>query len=335
MLELGQSFQCEPEEAGTRLDAFLAARLEGVSRNRIQQWIEAGHFNLQGKTPKKNALLEAGHSIEVIKLPEAEVSHLIPEDISLSIVHEDDDIVVVDKPRGMVTHPGHGVPSGTLANALAFRYQNLPTTNGALRAGLVHRLDRDTTGLLVVARNEAAQLSLSRQLQDRSLGRTYRAIVFRCMSQSEGSYQWPLGRHVRDPLRRSVRDDGKPSETHFRVRQRFAFASELELNLMTGRTHQIRVHLSHAGFPVMGDALYGGTKASLDKIEPLYRGPAAAALKLLPGQALHAWNLRLIHPSSGESMVFESPLPADFAAALNSLTPFRLETDEIDDGEKA
>lgn len=328
MLELGQAFYCEPEEAGTRLDAFLAARLEGVSRNRIQQWIEAGHFSLQGKAPKKNALLEAGHRIEVLGLPEAGISHLIPEDLALSIVYEDQDIVVVDKPRGLVTHPGHGVPTGTLANALAFRYQNLPTTNGALRAGLVHRLDRDTTGLLVVARNEAAQLGLSRQLQDRSLGRTYRSLIFRCMLPQEGSYQWPLGRHVRDPLRRSVRDDGKPSETRFRVRERFAFASELELNLMTGRTHQIRVHLSHAGYPVMGDALYGGTKASLDKIEPLYRGPAAAALKLLPGQALHAWKLHLIHPRSGETMAFESSLPADYAAALGALMPFRLEIDE-------
>jgi 23S rRNA pseudouridine1911/1915/1917 synthase len=328
MLELGQVFITDSEEAGTRLDVFLAKRLECVSRSRIHTWLEKGCFSHQGHAARKNELLLAGDSLEVIQIPEPVISHLIPEDIALKVIYEDEDIVVIDKPRGLVTHPGHGVPTGTLANALAYRYRDLPTVGGALRAGLVHRLDKDTTGLLVVARNEASHMSLSHQLQDRSLGRTYRALVFRCLNQDIGAYTWPLGRHARDPLRKAVREDGKPSETRFQVRTRFHFATELELNLLTGRTHQIRVHLSHAGYPVMGDVLYGGTKAALERVEPLYRGPAAAVLKLLPGQALHAWHLRLTHPRSGETMRFESELPADYSAALQALMPFQLESQE-------
>jgi 23S rRNA pseudouridine1911/1915/1917 synthase len=322
MLEVGQVFECEEESAGQRLDIFLANRLEGVSRNRIQQWLESGCLLLGEKPAKKNAVLETGDTIRVVKAPETAIQHLVAENLPLEIVYEDDDVVVVNKARGMVTHPGHGVPTGTLANALAYRYRDLPTTGGALRAGLVHRLDKDTTGLLVVARNEAAQLDLSMQLQDRSLGRTYRALVFRCMSASAGNYTWPLGRHERDPLRRSVRPDGKAAETRFQVRQRFAFATELELSLQTGRTHQIRVHLSHAGYPVWGDTLYGGGKPAIERVEPLYRGPAAAVLKCLPGQALHAWKIRFVHPKTLETLTFEAAPPADYLAALQTLQPF-------------
>lgn len=322
MLEVDQVFVCDPEEAGTRLDVFLANRLEGVSRSRIQSWLEAGCLLLEDKHARKNAVLREGDRITVAKVPEPLISHLIPEDLPLAIVYEDEDVVVINKPRGMVTHPGHGVPTGTLANALAYRYRDLPSAQGVLRPGLVHRLDKDTTGLLIVARNEAAQLQLSRQLQDRTLGRTYRALIFRCMREESGSYEWPLGRHVRDPLKRAVREDGKAAETRFRVLQRFAFASELELKLTTGRTHQIRVHLSHAGYPVMGDFLYGGSRVALDRVEPIYRAAATTALKMLPGQALHAWQIRFQHPRTGETLQFMVEPPADYAAALAALMPY-------------
>jgi len=322
MLEAGAVFLCDGESAGSRLDVFLGHRLEGVSRSRIHAWLEGGCFSLNGLAAKKNAVLKTGDAVSVSRVPEPVVQHLVPEDLPLEVIYEDEDVAVINKARGMVTHPGHGVPTGTLANALAYRYRDLPVSGGPLRAGLVHRLDRDTTGLLVIARNEASQFGLSSQLQDRSLGRNYRALVFRCVREPEGRYSWPLGRHARDPLRRSVRDDGKPAETLFKVRQRFPFASELELKLMTGRTHQIRVHLSHAGYPVMGDALYGGTKAGLEKVEPLYRAQAAAVLKRLPGQALHAWRLHFIHPRTKRDMTFEADPPADFMAALDALRPY-------------
>ena len=320
----GTSWNCGPEESGARLDAFIAARAAGVSRSRVQRWIGQDCFLRNGKAARKSETLAEGDVITVAAVPEEELSStLVPEDIPVPIVYEDADLLVVDKPKGMVTHPGNGIHSGTLANALAYRYANLSDVNGPLRPGILHRLDKDTSGLLVAAKHNAAHLELARQLEARTIKRVYHAVVWREMADPEGFVDQPIARNPRDPLKMGVHPGGKRAVTRWRALGYFQFASHLELELETGRTHQIRVHLAHIQHPVAGDPLYGGRTAFLDRVQPIHHPYAAKLLAYFPSQALHAHRLSFIHPSTGAAMEFSSPLPRGMTDALAFLERFR------------
>ncbi len=319
------------KDAGARLDRFLDACMDDASRTRVQKWIADGCVFVNRKPARKSLSLEAGDTV-TLALPErsqgaSSASGVEPEEIALDVVYEDSHLAVINKPKGLVTHPGHGEPSGTLANALAFRFRKLSDLGGGDRPGIVHRLDRDTSGLLVVARTNAAHAELARQLAARDIHRTYRALIWREPSEVSGTFTSHLGRHAKDPVRRSVvspeKLGAKLAITHWRVLDWFQFAAQVEVVLDTGRTHQIRVHFSHAGHPVAGDTLYGGGQPMLGRVPPLFQGAAAGMLKRLTSQALHAARLSFTHPATGKRMEFESPLPGEFRDTLEYLEKYR------------
>ena len=270
------------------------------SRSRLARLIEEGHVRVDGAQAAGRMKLKSGEAVEVELRPREAGSAVRAEAIALAVVHEDDDLLVIDKPAGLVVHPGSGNWAGTMLNALL---HHAPGSAGLPRGGIVHRLDKDTSGLLVVAKNEPAQLALVRQLQARTVKRTYLALA-RGKVAAGGKVDAPVGRHPVHRTRMAVVAGGKPAVTHYRVRERFAAHTLLECELETGRTHQIRVHLASIGHPLEGDPVYAG------------RGP-----RLLPRQALHAWKLAFAHPRDGKVASFESPLPADFRALLESLRP--------------
>ena len=287
-----------PALAGLRLDQALAKLLPEESRTRLARLIDSGHVRVDGATATPRSKVKSGEAVEVRLAPRVEENAFAPERIALEILHEDDDVLVIDKPAGLVVHPGSGNWSGTMLNALL---HHAPQLAGLARAGIVHRLDKDTSGLLVVAKNEPAQASLVRQLQARTVKRTYLAIA-RGKVAGKGTVDAPLGRHPKSRTRMAVVASGKPAVTHYRVKKAFAHHTLLECDLETGRTHQIRVHLASIGHPIEGDPVYAG------------RGKG-----LLPRQALHAWKLAFVHPRSGKAMRFEAKPPADFAALLKKL----------------
>ena len=286
------------ELAGLRLDQALARLLPEESRSRLARLIEEGHVLVDGEKVAAKRKLKSGEAVEVALAPRVEESAYRAEAIALEVLHEDDDVLVLDKPAGLVVHPGSGNWAGTLLNALL---HHAPALEHLARAGIVHRLDKDTSGLLVVARNEPAQLSLVRQLQARTVKRTYLALARGKVARA-GKVDAPIGRHPVHRTRMAVVEGGKPAVTHYRVREAFAAHTLLECDLETGRTHQIRVHLASIGHPLEGDPVYAG------------RGE-----KLLPRQALHAWKLAFLHPGSGKLMQFEAPLPEDFRTLLETL----------------
>ncbi len=279
------------ELAGLRLDQALARLLPEESRTRLARLIAEGHVRVDGDAATPRLKVKSGEAVEVALAARQQDSPFGAEAIALAVVHEDADVLVIDKPAGLVVHPGSGNWSGTLLNALL---HHAPELARLARAGIVHRLDKDTSGLLAVARNEPAQFSLVRQLQERSVKRTYLALV-RGKVGAAGSVNAPIGRHRVHRTRMAVVEGGKPATTHYRVRKPFPAHTLLECDLETGRTHQIRVHLASIGHPVEGDPVYAG------------RGE-----KLLARQALHAWKLAFDHPRGGKRVAFESPLPADF-----------------------
>lgn len=240
-------------------------------------------------------------------------------EVPFEIIHEDEDLAVIDKPAGVVVHPAPGHLRGTLVHGLLARLSNLSGVGGVLRPGLVHRLDKGTSGLLVVAKNDRAHRSLQDQLRARTLARTYRALCWGVPKQNEGEIDAPLARHPNDRKRQTVREGGRPAQTHYRVDAQLRGAALLTLQLRTGRTHQIRVHLLHIGHPVLGDTPYGGGLARLRGTAPEHRVPLRAALAALDRPALHASRLAFQHPSSGEQLQFDSPLPTDFETALRAL----------------
>jgi len=286
------------ELAGLRLDQALARLLPEESRSRLARLIEEGHVLVDGEKVAAKRKLKSGEAVEVALAPRVEESAYRAEAIALQVLHEDDDVLVLDKPAGLVVHPGSGNWAGTLLNALL---HHAPALEHLARAGIVHRLDKDTSGLLVVARNEPAQLSLVRQLQARTVKRTYLALA-RGKVERAGKVDAPIGRHPVHRTRMAVVEGGKPAVTHYRVREAFAAHTLLECDLETGRTHQIRVHLASIGHPLEGDPVYAG------------RGE-----KLLPRQALHAWKLAFMHPGTEKLMQFEAPLPEDFRLLLETL----------------
>jgi 23S rRNA pseudouridine1911/1915/1917 synthase len=295
----------EAQADGMRLDRWLTERIPGLSRTRLQALVEEGRVLVDGTRRKASYRLRAGERV-VVTIPPPPEATLVPEAIRLSIVFEDDHILVVDKPAGMVVHPGAGRSSGTLAHALLAHAPSLAAVGGIGRPGIVHRLDKGTSGLLVVAKSPEAYHSLTRQLSARSVSRRYLALVHGKIRQSEGTIEAAIGRHPRDRVRMAVRPlgPGKAAITHFRVLERFREFTYVEARLETGRTHQIRVHLTTAGHPLVGDETYRR------RATPPFRDPVFSRLVAeLQGPALHAATLGFVHPASGEPLEFNSPLP--------------------------
>lgn len=297
------------EMNGTRLDLVLSAALEDFSRSFIQKMFENGRVFVNGKVCREKKLKATSGMMVSIEIPTPEKLQVEAEDIPLEIVYEDEDVLVVNKPAGMVVHPAPGNYTGTLVNALMHHCgDELSSINGVIRPGIVHRIDKDTSGLLMVAKNDKAHNSLSQQLAQHSITRRYRAIVYSNIKEDEGTVDRPIGRDPKNRLRNAVTDlNSKEAVTHYRVLERFGNFTLIEAQLETGRTHQIRVHMSYLKHPLLGDELYGPVKSK-------------SASKLgAKRQMLHAGVLGFVHPSSGEYMEFESPLPEDFERVLEKL----------------
>ena len=310
----------QEQHSGERIDKFLVGVMDNVSRTDIQKLIAAGEVKVGGVAASKNFRVETGMVVVVEKIPEKEASTLEPENIPLAIVYEDDDIVVLNKPRNLVVHPGNGVQNGTLAAGLLYHFkENLSAVNGPLRPGIVHRLDKDTPGLMVVAKNDAAHRHLAHQLETRTLHRTYNALVWGHVRDLEGTIDAPIGRNPKNRLKMAVVKDGKPSRTHYVAKKFFAFATLLELQLESGRTHQIRVHSRYMGHPVVGDPLYDGRDGCLNRVSPLMKEFAAKVLEIAPAQLLQAVKIELIHPTTGKKMKFKVPLEEPFEQVLKLL----------------
>ena len=284
-----------------RADAALSAALDGLTRSAAQKWLEEGRVTLDGRPLKKNARLQPGDTL-LITPPQPQPIDLVPQDIPLDVAYEDGDVIVVNKPVGIVVHPAPGHPDGTLVNALLYHCGNtLSGINGELRPGIVHRIDRDTSGLIIAAKNDRAHLSLAAQLQDHSLFRLYHAVAVGGFREDSGTVSAPIARHRADRKRMAVVPDGREAVTHWQVVDSQKGLTHLTCRLETGRTHQIRVHLAHLGHPLLGDTVYGGKK------------PVPG----LAGQCLHAAQLTFTHPSTGERLTVEAPLPDWFTAVLN------------------
>lgn len=308
------TFTASAEDAGARLDQFLAARVANASRSRLKQLIEDGEVTVSGRPVKPSHRLRAGEAVELESPAPLNLTDFAPEDIPLDIVYEDDSIVVVNKPAGLVVHPAAGVPSGTLANALAFNFRLLTTRGGAVRPGIVHRLDRDTSGLIVVAKTDDAHESLSDQFRAREVVKYYVALVHGATKDERGRVEEPVGRDPRNRTRMSVVRGGRQALTLWRVRQRFTRFTLLDVEIKTGRTHQIRVHLAWMKHPVVGDEVYGAGRDNT-----IRDARARSAVRSLGRQFLHAERLGLRHPRTGEFLKFRAPLPPELSALLELL----------------
>ncbi|MDF2835556.1 MAG: pseudouridine synthase, RluA family, partial [Paenibacillus sp.] len=290
----------QPGRSGDRIDKFVVDQLEqagagGISRTQVQDWIKEGAVTVNGRIVKANYKTDEA-DVVALAIPEAQAADILPEDIPLDIVYEDSDVIVINKPRGMVVHPAPGHSSGTVVNALMYHCKDLSGINGMLRPGIVHRIDKDTTGLLMAAKNDLAHVSLAEQLKEHSVTRKYIALVHGNLPHDQGTVDAPIGRDAADRKLFTVTDrNSKTAITHFVVLERIGGDySLLELQLETGRTHQIRVHMKYIGYPLAGDPVYGRNKTVA-----------------LDGQALHAAVLGFTHPRTGERLQFEAPLPED------------------------
>ena len=290
------------EEAGQRADSLLARRLERLTRSAAARLLEEGRVTDRGRPVAKNLRVQPGQVLEVT-LPEPEEPEARPQDIPLDVVYEDEDVIVVNKPTGMVVHPAPGHPDGTLVNALLYHCgQSLSGINGQLRPGIVHRIDRDTSGLLIAAKNDAAHLALAEQLQDHSLYREYEAVVVGNLREDSGTVDLPIARHPTDRKKMAVNHlNGRRAVTHWTVLARYPGYTHIQCRLETGRTHQIRVHMAALGHPVLGDPVYGGQRKGFPG---------------LAGQCLHARRLTFRHPRTGEQVTVSCPLPDYFQAVL-------------------
>ena len=298
------SLTAASEDRGVRLDSFLAGRVPELTRSAAARLIETGRVTVAGRTAAKSCRLEGGELVEA-ELPDPEPTQALPQDIPLDVVYEDEDVIVVNKPAGLVVHPAPGHPDGTLVNALLHHCgSSLSGIGGELRPGIVHRIDRDTSGLIIAAKNDAAHQALSAQLQDHTLARTYEAVVVGNLREDRGTVDAPIGRHHTDRKKMAVTDrGGRSAVTHWEVLERFPGLTHVRCRLETGRTHQIRVHMAHLGHPICGDTVYGARK------------PVPG----LTGQCLHAVGLRFIHPRTGEAVELSCPLSDAFTALLEKL----------------
>ncbi len=296
------------EDAGTRADVFVALYF-GVTRTAAARLLAEGAVTVGGRPAAKNTRIAAGDAVGVT-LPPVRETETLPEDIPIEIVYEDDDLAVINKPKGMVVHPAAGNESGTLVNALLYRMgDRLSGIGGERRPGIVHRIDKDTSGLLVVAKNDFAHTVLSDSLKEHGIDREYKAVACGNFRDAHGTVDRPIGRNPRDRKKMAIVPDGRPAVTHYTVAERFDGFALLDVRLETGRTHQIRVHMASIGHPLLGDTLYGGGHTKFERQNA----------DLLTGQTLHAYRLTFRHPRSGETLHFEAPLPPYFEAVLEKL----------------
>lgn len=290
------------QEKNERIDKVITSFNEDWSRSQVQQWVKNGHLTVNGVQVKSNYKMQL-HDQIVLTIPDPEVLEVVPEKMDLDIVYEDEDVVVVNKPRGMVVHPAPGHYSGTLVNGLMYHCKDLSGINGVIRPGIVHRIDKDTSGLLMVAKNDRAHESLVEQLKAKTTKRIYKAIVHGVIAHDNGTIDAPIGRDKQDRQSMTVTDEnGRDAVTHFNVLERFTNFTFVQCQLETGRTHQIRVHLKYIGYPLAGDPKYG-PKKTLD----------------IEGQALHAEVLGFTHPRTGEQLEFQAPIPDDMEQVLKQI----------------
>lgn len=299
-----QRLTVSPEDAGVRIDKYLAEQLPDITRSYLQKLLKDGSVQMNGKPVKASTKTAVG-AVIALTIPEPEEPEILPENIPLDILYEDSDVILINKPKNMVVHPAAGHYTGTLVNALMYHCRgDLSGINGVLRPGIVHRIDKDTTGVLIVCKNDRAHNALAEQLKEHSITRKYRAIVCGNLKEDEGTVDAPLGRHPQDRKKMAiVRSGGKRAVTHYRVLERFGNDTYIECQLETGRTHQIRVHMASLGHPLLGDEIYGRAKSPFK----------------LEGQTLHAMVLGFVHPTTGEYMEFEAPLPEYFEKLLEKL----------------
>lgn len=302
--------QLDKTAIGMRIDQVVALYWSNFSREKLKQWLKDGKILVNGQQVKPKYLCQGDEYIQLNVILTTQQQHQA-ENISLNVIYEDDDILIINKPVGLVVHPGAGNPTGTLLNALLYHH---PKASELDRAGIVHRIDKDTSGLLVVAKTLEAQYALSKQLADKTVYRLYDLVVYGEMI-SGGTIDKPIKRHPIDRIKMAVHADGKPAITHYRVKERFAQFTRLHAQLETGRTHQIRVHFSHLGYPLVGDPMYVQRKRLPIRISERLKN----ILTHFQHQALHAYQLGLIHPRTGEKMNFEAPLPDDFIELLSVL----------------
>jgi 23S rRNA pseudouridine1911/1915/1917 synthase len=302
-----------------RIDKFLMNRIENASRNRIQNAIEQGNVLVNDRTVKASYKVKPLDVISVVLPHPPRDTEVYPEDLPINIVYEDDDVLIVNKEPGMVVHPGYNNYTGTLVNALVYHFQQLPTLPGNDgRPGLVHRIDKDTSGLLLISKNERSMTYLARQFFEHTITRKYIALVWGDI-ENDGTVSGYIGRSIADRRVMSVYDDpekGKWSVTHYKVLERLTYVTLIECQLETGRTHQIRAHMKHIGHPLFNDAAYGGDKILKGTVFSKYKQFVENCFELLPRQALHAQTLGFVHPSLKKYLFFEAPLPKDFESAL-------------------
>jgi 23S rRNA pseudouridine1911/1915/1917 synthase len=307
-----------PHQNKERIDKFLAHQIENTTRSKVQKAIEQGLVVINGKPVKASHDVSPGEFIRCT-LPQPPQVKAFPEAIPIEIVYEDEDLVVVNKPAGMVTHPAYGNYTGTLVNALLHHCANLSTVNDELRPGVVHRLDKDTSGLIVAAKNDTAHAALARQFFQRTIEREYWAVVWGIFKQGQGTINANLGRSKSDRKKITVTRKGKPAVTTYEVLERFPYLTLVRLKLGTGRTHQIRVHLAHIGHPVFGDPTYGGRRIAWGEANAKRKAEVQHLLALMPRQALHAKTLGFIHPTTAQFKKFDSELPDDMKRLLAAL----------------
>ncbi|MDD6456951.1 MAG: RluA family pseudouridine synthase [Lachnospiraceae bacterium] len=302
------TFLVEEEYEGERLDKYLSAVMEDLSRSYIQKLWKQNAVTLNGKAVKASTRLAAG-DVVWLQIPEATVPEILPEKMDLDIVYEDSDVILVNKPKGMVVHPAPGHYTGTLVNGLMEHCTDLSGINGSLRPGIVHRIDMDTTGILIACKNDRAHNCIALQLKEHSITREYRALVYGNIEEDSGTVDKPIGRNPSDRKKMAIVPDGRHAVTHYRVLERFGDCTWIACRLETGRTHQIRVHMSSIGHPLVGDQMYGPASGKL----------AGIGVAGLQGQCLHAGILGFVHPSTGAYMEFEAPLPAYLENMLEKL----------------
>ena len=298
------NFEVLSEDADSRIDRYLAQQMPDQSRSFLQKLIREEQITVNGRPVKANYRLQPEDQVLVI-VPDPQLPDILPENIPLDILYEDSDVLVINKPKGMVVHPAAGHYTNTVVNAVMYHCQgNLSGINGVMRPGIVHRIDRDTTGAIVICKNDQAHQSLAQQLKEHSITRSYRAIVWNNLKEDEGTVDRPIGRHPVDRKKMAVNEkNGKTAVTHYRVLERFGRFTYIECRLETGRTHEIRVHMASIGHPLLGDEVYG---------------PSGKQPFRLQGQCLHAMTLGFLHPSTGEYVEFEAPLPEYFTQLLKN-----------------
>lgn len=314
------AFTVDKGQNPLRIDKYLMNFVENATRNKIQTAAKNGSIFVNGIAIKSNYKVKPHDKIRVLFTHPPHENLLIGEDIPLDIVYEDEELLVVNKPAGMVVHPGHGNYSGTLINALIYRFENLPN-NSSERPGLVHRIDKDTSGLLVVAKTEQAMTHLSLQFAEKTSEREYVALVWGNVEEEEGTVEGHIGRHPKNRLQNTVflgddEDKGKPAVTHYKVIERLGYVTLVSCKLETGRTHQIRVHMKHIGHTLFNDARYGGEKVLKGTTFTKYKQFVDNCFRVLPRQALHAKTLGFVHPTTGEFLSFNTPIPEDMVQCI-------------------